>query len=318
MAKWKTKAKASLKRIQYIIAAVVVVICLTLWVLDYTGIVEYSELFGGVGLSGDNGYSGNAEVAVHFVDVGQGDCQLIVAGDSVVLIDGGEYEQSGKVRWYLHSLGITEIDYVISTHPHSDHCGSLSDVIREFKVLNVIAPRVPDELVPTGGSYPYFLEAVADEGCGLTPANVGDVYTLDKGATLEILAPINYNVDELNNLSVVCMLRYGEDSVLFTGDAEYDEEHDIIYAGYDIDADVLKVGHHGSSTSSSYDFLNEVTPEYCVIGVGADNDYGHPHQKVMGRLSDFTDEIYRTDLQGDIVCELDGKGGYVFVYDGGK
>lgn len=315
MAKRKTRTKASLKRIKYIISAVVVVVCLTLWLLNYTGVLTYSTVYDALGLS-DDVYESSAEVAVHFIDVGQGDCQLVIAGESVVLIDGGEYEYSDKVRGYIHSLGITEIDYIISTHPHSDHCGSLSDVIRTFDVRNVIAPRVPDALLPTGGSYPYLLDAVADEGCGLTPSEPGDIYELDKGAVIEILGPIRYDADELNNLSIVCMLRYGEDTVLFTGDAEYDEEHDILAAGYDIDADILKVGHHGSSSSSSYDFLNEVTPEYCVIGVGADNDYNHPNKKTMSRLTEFTSEIYRTDLQGDIVCELDGRGGYIFVYGG--
>ncbi|MGN0545941.1 MAG: ComEC/Rec2 family competence protein [Acutalibacteraceae bacterium] len=238
--------------------------------------------------------------SVHYIDVGQGDCILTVCNGKTLLIDAGENGNEATVINYLRAHGVKSLDYVIATHPHSDHIGSLAEVIEEFGVSNVIMPRLPESLTPTTKTYTDFLNAVKASGAKVIAAKPGSSYTLGS-AEFEILAPIDYNTESLNNVSVVTRLVYGGKSFLFTGDAEKEVELDLIDSGAIIDSDVLKVGHHGSKTSSSKDFLNAVSPEICVIMCGENNDYGHPHKEVLNRLKKYTDRIYRTDICGSIV-----------------
>lgn len=307
--------KLSKRKLKSQIKLVLTVICLLLfvlfWLLDYFGIVSYRGISQAVGLY-DNTIAENLSgTVVHFIDVDQGQCILISSGNQYMLIDAGEKEYSSKVVSYLNSLGVEKLDYVIATHPHSDHIGALSDIIKTFHVDTIIAPVIPDELVPTSDSYYNFLNAVKNNGKGLTKAVAGESYSLGD-AVFTIVAPIKSVSDDLNNYSVVCVLRYGNNTALFGGDASKDEENDILESGADIDVDLLNVAHHGSSSSSTEKYLSAVSPEYCVIMCGADNPYGHPNSSTIERLGLFTDNIYRTDFQGTIVCEMDGNGGYRF------
>lgn len=274
-------------------------------VLDAQGKLTYEQLTAYLGLSPEPVKS-EAELSVHYIDVGQGDCVLISAGETTVFIDGGEYENAPKIASYLKGLGIERLDYVIGTHPHSDHVGSLCYTIEDFEVGKVILPRLPDELVPATVTYENLLGAISEKSMKITPAKAGTIYDLGGIATLEILGPITDKSDDLNNYSVVCMLTHGGNRFLFTGDAEYDEEKDIMNSGANLSADVLKVGHHGSSSSTGRKFLSAVAPSYAVICVGAGNTYGHPSERVHDRLVDNEIEIFRTDLHGTIVAESDG------------
>lgn len=308
----KKKIKQSVSALMLIAAALILL--LALWALDRSGLFTYENLTETAGLSST---PVSSSTSVHFIDVGQGDCTLIISDGKTLLIDAGEKENGSKVCSYLKSQNITRLDYIIATHPHSDHIGGLPDVIGEFEVGAVIAPVIPDKLVPTSKSYENFLSAVSAEGCGLTKAKAGDVYSLG-GSSFEIIAPLTDDSDDLNNYSVVCLLTYGDNIMLFTGDASKDEENDILDSGKYIDADLLKVGHHGSSSSSVKKFLNAVTPDYCVIMCGVDNSYNHPNEKTVERLEKYTDKINRTDLQGTIVCIPDGKGNYSFTFENGE
>ncbi|MBQ8623410.1 MAG: MBL fold metallo-hydrolase [Oscillospiraceae bacterium] len=245
---------------------------------------------------------GNAKV--HFINVGQGDCELIISDDGkTMLIDSGEAEYGATVVNYLKNLGINHLDYVIATHPHSDHIGGLSTVIlSDITVGRIIVPRINDEFVPTTRTYEGFLDSVADKGYKLSAAKT-ETFEFGKG-TISIYMT-DYDGDNLNNYSVVTRFDFGNSSFLFTGDMEAQTEKTLIMVGHDVNVDVLKVGHHGSNTSSCEEFLNVVTPDYCVIECG-DNSYNHPHSDTVKRLKGYTDIILRTDINGDVVFTTDG------------
>lgn len=243
-----------------------------------------------------------AEVLVHCIDVGQGDSFLIQTENAAVLIDAGERENGREVVEYIRRQGIEQLDLVIATHPHSDHMGALAYVIEQMDVERILMPKVPDAIVPTTKTYESFLGAVLDKGLKITPAKAGASYELGSGVLLNILGPVSA-FEELNNLSVICRLSIGGSSFLFMGDAEKEAEIALMGAGTYLDSDVLKVGHHGSNTSSTLDFLYEVTPICSVIPVGENNRYQHPSDKVVARLSSFG-TVFRTDLHGHIVYTL--------------
>ena len=242
---------------------------------------------------------------VHYIDVGQGDCELVECDGKYMLIDAGENGHENDVINYLTKLGVEKLDYVVASHQHSDHIGGLEEVLAEFKADNIIMPRLTKEQTPTNSTYKAFLKAVQASGAKVVEAKVGAKYTLGT-SSFEILGPVTNDAEDINNMSAVMRLDYGENSFLFTGDAETEEELEILDNGADLDCDVLKAGHHGSSTSSHKKFVAAVTPEICVISCGKDNDYGHPHDKAVDRIKKQTDEIYRTDICGDIVIESDG------------
>ncbi len=248
----------------------------------------------------------NNDFSVHFIDVGQGDCTLVMSGDKALLIDAGENGHETEVLNYLRSMKIDKLDYIIATHQHSDHIGGLPEVLEEFDADNIIMPRLTKAQTPTNSTYTAFLKALQKTNAKIISAKPGLKYSLGE-AEFEILGPVTDDCENINSMSAVTKITFGETSFLVTGDAEKDEELEIIENGANLDCDVLRVGHHGSTTSSCKDFLDAITPEICVISCGANNDYGHPHDKVMKRLDNYTDEIYRTDICGSIVMTSDGK-----------
>lgn len=244
--------------------------------------------------------------SVHFIDVGQGDSTLVISNGEYLLIDAGENGHETEVLNYLRSMNIEKLDYIIVTHQHSDHIGGMPEVLAEFECDNLIMPRLTKAQTPTNSTYNAFLKAVQSSEAKVFSAKPGLSYALG-GATFEILGPVTDDAEDINSMSAVTKITYGESSFLITGDAETEEELEIIDNGADLDCDVLRAGHHGSSTSSCKDFLNAVTPEICVISCGADNDYGHPHDKAVNRIKKHTEEIYRTDICGSIVMTSDGE-----------
>lgn len=311
----KMARKRRKKRVKSYFKVIAIVSCFLLLavfrIFDYFEIVTYRSISQAVGLYDEPIFYNTDATTIHFIDVGQGQCVLICSDGYNMLIDGGEKEYSSKIVSYIENLDIDKLDYVIATHPHSDHIGGLSGVIEHFEVDEIIAPMIPDTLVPTSNSYYDFLNAVKKNGKGMSKAIAGEIYNLGD-SQFEIIAPLSEESDDLNNYSVVCVFKYGENTALFGGDASEYEENDILKSGADIDVDLLNVFHHGSSSSSGKEFLYNVSPEYCVIMCGADNSYGHPNKSTIERLEVYTDNIYRTDLQGTIICEMDGNGNYRF------
>lgn len=246
------------------------------------------------------------DIAVHFIDVEQGDSALIIAGDKTLLIDGGEISAFSAVANYLNSLKIEKLDYIIASHPHSDHIGSLGNIIDTYGTEYLIMPEVSEDMTPVSSSYENMIDSAEDCGASILYADIGSVIDISDGCTLEMLAPLK-DYEDYNNYSLVCRFNYGETSFLFTGDIEETAERDIVESGIDISATVLKVAHHGSDTSSVKVFLQAVNPDYAVISVGAPNDYGHPHDKTLELLRLLDIKLYRTDLHGNVVFFSDGK-----------
>lgn len=249
-----------------------------------------------------SGGGGAAGLVVHFIDVGQGDSILAESGGHYLLVDAGENDQVDTVVTYLNEQGVKTLDYVIGTHPHSDHIGGLDGVIEAFDVKKVIMPPVEH----TTKTFEDVLNAVADKGLKLTKPRVGDTYPLGD-ASFTVIAPNGDYGDDLNNWSVGIRLDYGENRFVMCGDAEAPAEADILANGIDLSASVLKAGHHGSSTSTSDAFLDKVNPDTVVIQCGEGNSYGHPHRETMEKLKKRGIQVYRTDQDGSITAACDGK-----------
>ncbi len=239
---------------------------------------------------------------VHFIDVGQADAALLLCGGETMLIDGGNVDDSDLIVSYLSGQGVERLDYVVCTHAHEDHVGGLAGALAAYPAGMVYSPVIQYDSRAFGNFDKY----VEQQGLELTIPEPGDAWTLGEAA-VTVLGP-RKEYEQTNNTSIVLRVDFGETSFLFTGDMERDAEADLLDAGADLKADVLKVGHHGSSTSTSYPFLREVLPEYAVISCGTGNSYGHPHDETMSRLRDADVTVYRTDLQGHVVCTSDGTG----------
>lgn len=242
-------------------------------------------------------------LTAHFIDVGQGDAIYIkTANGDDIIIDGGNKAKGKIVVNYLKKLKVDDIEVLISTHPDADHIGGLDEVLNAYKVENVYAPNVSH----TTQAYKDFLLAVKKQNLKIKPVTAGVKLNL-KGVSAEFVDPVKaYPKSDLNDWSAVLRLVFNKNSFLFTGDAEFKSEKDMVNSKKLLKADVLKVGHHGAKESSSQLFLDKVQPKFAVIGVGAKNSYGHPTNETLNRFKKYKTTIYRTDKNGNVVVTSDG------------
>ena len=248
--------------------------------------------------------AGTEVLTVHYIDVGQADCILLETGDQYMLIDGGNKEDGQLVISYLQQQGVEELEYVVCTHAHEDHVGGLPSVLAVYPVSNILAPtrtyssKVFDDFL-------YYADQQRQE---VQIPSAGDRFSLGS-ADVAVLGPVD-NYAETNDTSIVLMVTFGDTRFLFTGDMETAAENDMMdywSSDFDWNVDVLKVGHHGSDTSSGYRFVYETDPEYAIISVGEGNTYGHPHESVLSRYADAEIPTFRTDRLGTVLAVSDGQ-----------
>ena len=276
-------------------------------VLAFAGsrlIKEPETLFEDAGLRNSQQTESNM-MYVDFIDVGQGNCTLVHMGDTAILVDSGEVGAAQTVISYIKNLGIDELDCVLVTHPHSDHMGAMIKILYEFEIKDLIMPEIPEDIIPTNSTYEKFLTAVSDNAENVIPAEAGMTYSYGE-MNLEILAPL-HGYDNLNDMSAVSRISFGETSVMFMGDASTAVEKDLLNTGKDFSADIINIGHHGSKTASSQKWLEAVNPDFAVICCGSGNEYGHPHSVVTEHLDSLGIEYYRTDLNGTVVFQSNSK-----------
>jgi competence protein ComEC len=242
------------------------------------------------------------QLKIHFLDVGQAESILVQSQDHFMLIDGGNNDDADFVVKYLQDQGVTKLDYLMGTHPHADHIGGLDVVIDTFEIGKVFMPKVTH----TTKTFEDVLLAIQSKGLKITAPTSGTSFELGD-AKFTFVAPNNTEYEDLNNYSLVFRLVHGENAFLFTGDAEDISENEILKEGFQIASHVLKVGHHGSSTSTTTAFLDEVNPTFAVISAGQDNQYGHPHKEILAKLKERDITVYRTDESGTIIATSDGK-----------
>lgn len=241
------------------------------------------------------------KMEVHYIDVGQGDATLVTCDGHAMLIDAGDYSKGTAIQNYLQKQKIKKLDYLILTHPDSDHIGGAPVIITKFEIGRVFVSNYEKD----NKTYQKLIQALDNKRLKYTTPETGTQYALGT-AKITILAPNNV-YDNPNDASVALMLQNGKNKFLFTGDAGEDAEQDILETDIDLSADVYKAGHHGSSTSTSQDFFEAVSPSCAVISCGEDNSYGHPHAETLNTFRMNGVKVYRTDEDGTIIATSDGK-----------
>lgn len=251
--------------------------------------------------------AGRGKLTVSYLDVGQADSIFITLPDGKhMLIDAGNREDGPGLVKYLQQSGVKQLDYLVATHPHEDHIGGMANVIQNLSIGEVYMPKVADSQLPTTKVFSDTLDAISNKKLKIHQAKAGMTLLSGQDLKIETLAPVSDSYEDLNDYSVVIKLTYKRNRFLFMGDAGAAPENELLGAGADVKADVLKCGHHGSAYSTSKDFLAAVQPKYAVISCGLNNDYGHPHQQTLDRLKQSGAEIFRTDRQSTITAVSDG------------
>ena len=286
------------KRAQFITIVIFVLVALGSFIFEkdyFSEFISYSN----------NNYStveGNLEVS--YLDVGQGDSAYIRVNDYDILIDAGPRSDTDKLLTQLKDKNIDDFEIVIATHPHEDHIGGMAKVFEEYDVKSFYMPSVTH----TTKTFENMINAVKKEGIEIQTIKEGMKFDLGNDAKIDVYSPIYESYEEFNDYSPIMKLTFGETELIFTGDAEAHAEADVVAKYPDnLKADVLKFGHHGSSTSSTDEFLQAVSPEYGIISCGVDNKYGHPHREILDKISKYNIKSYRTDIQGQITLTSDGK-----------
>ena len=258
----------------------------------------------GIDLTQDSKVPKDSKLMISYMDVGQGDAAYIKVNGNDILIDAGPRSNSKELLEQLKAKNIDDFELVIATHPHEDHIGGMVDVFKEYEVKAFYSPKITH----TTKTYENLVKAVKDEGLKTKELKGGMVIHLGEGAKFEVFTPQKSEYEELNDYSPIMKLSFGDTSYLFTGDAEkLAEEEALAKYKNSLDSDVIKFGHHGSSSSSSNAFIEAVSPKYGIISCAKDNKYGHPHRETLDIIKKYNIKTFRTDTDGEIILTSDGK-----------
>ncbi|MDZ4992666.1 MBL fold metallo-hydrolase [Clostridium perfringens] len=258
----------------------------------------------GIDLTQSSKSPNDENLMISYMDVGQGDAAYIKVNGNDILIDAGPRSNSKELLEQLKAKNIDDFELVIATHPHEDHIGGMVDVFKEYEVKSFYSPKITH----TTKTYENLVKAVKDEGLKTKELKGGMIIDLGEGAKFEVFTPQKSEYEELNDYSPIMKLSFGDTSYLFTGDAEkLAEEEALAKYKNSLDSDVIKFGHHGSSSSSSNTFIEAVSPKYGIISCAKDNKYGHPHRETLDIIKKYNIKTFRTDTDGEIILTSDGK-----------
>lgn len=272
-------------------------------IAEHFGGITWKSVSKSLGVSDFSSMADSFDMSVHFIDVGKADSIYVKCKNQNILIDAGERSTSDLVNNYLRKQNVKKLDLVVATHPHSDHIGGMPKIIEEFEISKFIMPELTINDISTSRSYEKLLKALKNKNLNAVPPSPGSEFKLGE-LTIQTFAPIK-QYENINNNSVVVKVTFKNKSFLFTGDAEKEAESDMINSGVNLSADVLKVGHHGSKTSTNAAFLNHVDPSYAVICVGEDR-YNLPKKATIDRLKNKNIKVFRTDIHGTVILATDG------------
>lgn len=300
------KNKFSKKKKILLSATVAILLLLGSWFLTIAEefcLFSWEDIFYISALNDISYQAKNYDMSVHVIDVGKADSIYIKCKDKHILIDAGERDIYDKVNVYLRKNNVKKLDLVISTHPHSDHIGGMRSVLDEFTVDRFIMPVLPENILPTSKTYEKLLLKLDEKNINVEKPVSGSSFNIGE-LKIDVLAP-NNDYDKVNNYSVVVKATYKNKRFLLVGDAEKESEQDILKKGFDLSADVLKVGHHGSKTSTTKEFLEKINPTYAVISVAEDKSK-LPKREIINRLNYKGYIVYRTDINGTVIFLTNG------------
>lgn len=281
--------------------------------LQAFGIPAWKNVFTACGVTEFSRHADDYPMSVHVLDVGKADSIFITCEGKNILIDAGETSIYKVVNEYLKKLDVKTLDLLVLTHQHSDHVGSMSKIVDELNIKSFMMPKIKDEIIPTFKSYEKLLVSLDKKNIRVDKPIPGKSYNIGE-MKIDVFAPVK-QYDNMNSNSIVFKVTYKNRSFLFTGDAGKESERDMITSGFDLKADVLKIGHHGSKTSTSQSFLNNVRPMYAVISVGEDRNK-LPKKEIINRLKENNIKIYRTDLDGTVTFATNGDDIKIFCEKG--
>ncbi len=285
------------------IICIILVVGLIIDALCLFGITSWRNIFSFTGIA-DSVKQQDSNFVVYYLDAGQSDCSIVICDDEVLMIDSGTVNQVNNIRTNLSMLEIDTIDYLLITHQHDDHMGGAAEIINHYSVSNILMPKLSEDNAVISMTYDNLINAISENKVTPISISYGDSFMLGS-ALVEIFSPMK-QYDNINNMSVVTKITYENTSFLFTGDSEKEIEKQLLRVGADISADVLKVGHHGSNTSSTDNFLSAVNPDYAIISSGFDNSFGHPNDNVIERFEKIGIIPYITSINGHITVTSDG------------
>ncbi len=298
-----------------LVLIVALFISCTLIMLDISNIASYNDVKRYIGAI-DGVSPKESNFAIYFLDVGQGDCTIIKCNDKFMMIDCSTLNQINTIRQSMMTLEIDTIDFMVITHQHDDHMGSATKIINDVTVKNFIMPRLSQSNNVNSKSYNVLINTLDIKNVNRIPAQDCKSFMLGD-ALVEILFPTKQS-NNLNNMSIVLKVTYGENEFLFQGDAESKIENDLMRSDFDIDIDVLKIGHHGSKTSTSEKYLDATTPSIAIISSGAGNSYKHPNGKILNSLEKKDIKTFCTALNGDITVTSNGKTIMIYTQNNNK